>query len=661
MRSKIFRKFFINLLSAKILLTGGVLVSTWTLPVFAQKFSEQKFPGVIESLEELIEIDRTRFNKKQTLIASNPKLASELVKVENFQLDSDFVQSVLFHSDKRFTKLMSENPCGFPALLDTELLRNASGKLTDVIVNYAKNDKTELAIMPKKDFLEYFYKKECKENERYKGLFSSEKIKNTFSGIPIIHPKIENECQSILEAWQKDPQMPYLCDVIENVANGDKAQLELMRAQGNPRTRNELTNAVALAESYRKRIPEASLVYFKNVCETLASPVQFCSSYFNQSYWTKVVNRQAEKFDLLPRCQNILKKEMITPKELETCAYQFNSNNELCLYEKRDTHQSLTPKPTCSLISKALNYSRLYRGYNDCPNLIGNEGITNTARLLFHLSDDFRKNFSQSSDNKLSCLSNPTAAFAKLTLDFEAKAAWGQKVCYDDTINKVEVCLPIIMGSSSNSPYSEEKQIHAILYKTKGIEKSTKCEVISRDEFNPIILKFKFGCFIIYNPENCYGVNCPKKIFFNEREITHIRYSFSNDFDYFPSSVAKERYAMSSLIDNTLSLSSAKITNITSLRFYLNQGPNYIIHGMGCAEDLLPSFFQKDFMSQCSPVSFIVDGLIEKSGRASLVMRTSLDDLHTPRIIDWNYLYSSVRSYQELHPLKFWGLYVVKK
>lgn len=659
MRSKIFHKFFINQLSANIVLVAGIV---FAIPAFSQeKNSNDKFPGVIESLEELIDIDRVRFNKKQTLIASNPKLATELFKVDNFQLDTDFVQSVLFHSDKRFIKLMSENPCGFPALLDTNLLKNAGGKFSDVIVNYSKNDKTELAIMPKKDFLENFYKRECKENERYKSLFSLEKVKNTFSTIALAHPKIENECPAILETWQKDPQMPYLCDVIENVANGDKAQLELMRAQGNPRTKNELTNAVALAESYRKRIPEASLVYFKNVCETLASPVQFCQSYFNQSYWSKVINKQGEKYDLLPRCQNIFKKEMLSPKELETCAYQLNTNNELCLYEKKDTHHSLTPKPTCSLISKALNYSRLYRGHVDCPDLIGNDGIVNTARLLFHLSEDFKKNFSLNSDDKLSCMSNSTAAFAKLTLDFEAKAAWGQKVCYDDTINKVEVCLPIIMGSSPNSPYSEEKQIHAILYKTKGIEKSMKCEVISRDDFNPQILKFKFGCFIIYNPENCYGTNCPKKIFFNEREITHIRYHYSNDFDYFPSSVSKERYAIASLIDNTLSLSSAKITNITSLRFYFNQGPNYIIHGMGCAEDLLPSFFQKETINQCTPITFIVDGLIEKSGRASLVVRTSLDDLHSPRIVDWNYLYSSVRSYQELHPLKFWGLYVIKK
>lgn len=658
MRSKTFHKFFTNLLSAKILFLAGVVLTT---PAQSSAESQEKFPGVIESLEELIDIDRTRFNKKQSIIASNPKLASELLKVDNLQLDSDFMQSVLFHSDKRFIKLMSENPCGLPALLETNLLKNASGNFSDVIVNYKKGDATELAIMPKKDFLESFYKKECKENERYSSLFTLEKIKNTFNTIVPIHPKIENECPSILETWQKDPHMPYLCDVIENVANGEKAQVELMRAQGNPRTKIELTNAVALAESYRKRIPEASLVYFRNVCETLASPVQFCNSYFNQSYWNKVANKQAEKLDLIPRCQNILKKEVLSPKDLDTCVYQLNTNNELCLFEKKDQHTSLTPKPTCSLISKALNYSRIYRGFTDCPAIIGNEGVTNTARLLFHLSDDFKKNFSLYADDRLSCSSNSSAAFAKLTLDFEAKSAWGQKVCYDDTINKVEVCLPVIMGSSPQSPFSEEKQIHTILYKTKGLEKSNKCEVISRDDFNPVILKYKFGCFIVYNPENCYGTNCPKKIFFNEREITHIRYSFSNDFDYFPSSVAKERYAINNLIDNTLSISSTKITNITSLRFYLNQSQNYIINGMGCAEDLLPSFFQKESVNQCSPVSFIVDGLIEKSGRASLVVRTSLDDLHSPRVIDWNYVYSSVRSYQELHPLKFWGLYVIKK
>jgi hypothetical protein len=651
-------KFFINPLF-KFLVGGAVLA-----PPFLTLASEssQKFPGIIESLETLIDIDRANFSKKMQIIAKSPKLGVDLNKISNQEIDPDFIQSLVFHSDKKVLSMIGQNPCAFYALLETNLLKNSSGVITDVMIRYPSEKDYQYALIPKNDFTEKIYRNTCQDNPKLKQKYQTFKIAETINALPILSPQIESECSSIIDKWQKNPEMPYLCDVMDLISKGEKAQAELMRLGGsNPRARQDLVNQLQIATTYSKQISANKLTYFKNLCDNLGSTESFCRSYFNQSYWNKALTREGVKADLEKRCQNILSKTPLEANDYKSCVGQLNKNADVCHYEKSTNHNSLTPKPNCELLSKALNVSRLYRDYADCPAYAGSEGIINAGRVLFHISEDYRKNFIINGENPTMCFTKATAAFAKINLDYELSEAWGVKACYQDKINEKEACFPTLMGSHPSSDFSEEKVIHKILMNTKGAEKNGTCEVLSISEYNPALLKYRYGCFLIYDPAVCNGIYCPKKIIFNERPITHITYKYGTNFDYFPNTIAKERYAFTGLIDNQLKISTTRITNVTTLRFYLNQSPTYLIHGMGCIEDLLPSFFQKKSMNACTPISFIVDGMLEKSGRASLIVRTSIDDLHSPRIIDWNLVYSAVREYQEFHPLKIWGLYVLKK
>ena len=651
-------KFFINPL-CKFLIGGALLAPP--LFSFAAETNE-KFPGIIESLESLIDVDRSNYSKKMQIIAKSPKLGVDLNKISNQEIDPDFIQSVVFHSDKKALSMMGQNPCAFYALLETNLLKNSSGPVTDVMIRYPSDKDYQYALVPKNDFTEKIYRNTCQDNPKLKIKYQTFKIAETINSLPIPAPQIESECSSIILKWQKNPEMPYLCDVIDVISKGEKAQADLMKLGGSdPRARQDLVNQLQVATTYSKQISPEKLTYFKNLCNNLGSEESFCRTYFNQSYWNKALGREGVKADLEKRCQNILNKVTLEPNDFINCVNKLNKDHDLCHYEKATNHNSLTPKPSCDQLSKALNVSRLFRDYSDCPSYAGSEGIINVGRVLFHISDDYRKNFVVKSDNPTLCFSKATAAFAKINLDFELTEAWGASACYQDKINEREACFPTIMGSHPNSDFSEEKVIHKILMNTKGAEKNGSCEVLSLNEYNPALLKYRYGCYLVYDPALCNGIYCPKKIIFNERPITHITYKYGTNFDYFPNTIAKERYAFTGLIDNQLKISTSRITNVTTLRFYLNQSPTYLIHGIGCAEDLLPSFFQKKAMNSCSPISFIVDGLLEKSGRASLIVRTSLDDLHSPRTIDWNLVFSAVKEYQEFHPLKIWGLYVIKK
>ena len=44
----------------------------------------------------------------------------------------------------------------------------------------------------------------------------------------------------------------------------------------------------------------------------------------------------------------------------------------------------------------------------------------------------------------------------------------------------------------------------------------------------------------------------------------------------------------------------------------------------------------------------------------NLSVRTTLDGIHSPRGIKWNNVFSGVKNYSQLHPLKTWTLYGIK-
>jgi hypothetical protein len=90
---------------------------------------------------------------------------------------------------------------------------------------------------------------------------------------------------------------------------------------------------------------------------------------------------------------------------------------------------------------------------------------------------------------------------------------------------------------------------------------------------------------------------------------------------------------------------------------FLKKANKAIVHGVGCAEDLLPSFFKSNSLNQCSPLPFIIDGMIKENDKTVFVTRTAVDSLQAPRLISWSSIYSGVKSYQKIHPLRLWTLY----
>jgi hypothetical protein len=94
-----------------------------------------------------------------------------------------------------------------------------------------------------------------------------------------------------------------------------------------------------------------------------------------------------------------------------------------------------------------------------------------------------------------------------------------------------------------------------------------------------------------------------------------------------------------------------------SISSFFKKSKNGIIHGVGCAEDLLPSFFKSRAFNQCTPLPFIIDGMIKENDKTVFITRTAIDSLQAPRMVNWSLIFSAVKSYQRYHPLKLWTLY----
>jgi hypothetical protein len=196
--------------------------------------------------------------------------------------------------------------------------------------------------------------------------------------------------------------------------------------------------------------------------------------------------------------------------------------------------------------------------------------------------------------------------------------------------------------------------------RTKGLGADELCRLVPRKNFNPVLLAFKRRCFALYDEDTCTAMWCPKEVMWQDKSQLRLRTDGMPAFDYFPASPNQKNLSFSALLEKKYKFHSSPVKNLTELELYLSQNANNILHGIGCAEDILPSFFPREALNQCTPMPFIIDGLLKRDNTTYLSIRTAFDDVQTPRMINWGYIYTAVKAWSDLHPSGQWGLYVVR-
>lgn len=573
--------------------------------------------------------------------------------VDDVELDPDFLSSMIFHTPSRYSILGGADKCGLYDLILSNLAQGANGDIQKFVVRYKnKEGETKLSLLDRNRFFKDIAFKQCPKVEKFQQYFSLRNLPKTLKTINLTPPVSMASCENSHKEFIKDPKAPYLCYISEKVSSIARLEdLKRTTPRSQYRKLQKIKRDHEVAKRYSSLLSSEGADYLNNLCQNIDSSKAFCDGFFNNNFWHRVSSGEKSKHFMKDMCQDIYKKENLTQKNYKDCANKLTKDPSLCLFSGA-RKGDLTPRQNCSLIGSALNYSRLKADYEDCPAKVGNPAVVNLARIITHFS-------AQTPPDSPYCHASISSVYAQFAIETSESRHWKNALCFEDKILNEEVCHPVINGDIEGNNLSLSKVVEKILKRTKGLGIDQSCKVANKKDYRPELLKYKSGCFVIIDFDNCNGVSCEYDILMNQRKIDFIRKRTGAIFDYFPNNYAGENFAQSKLIAKKYKLKDKKITNITALKIALNESANAIVHGVACAEGVLPANFKKTNLNQCTPLPFIVDGYKKEKGSHSVIFRSGIDSIHAPRIIPWPHLFSALKDYQRHHPLNQWGLHAL--
>lgn len=626
----------------------GTVLSGLCLSSFAQNApletpKKVEYPGIIQTFEKLIQVDNDKFKKRSDDLIKNGRIFDTSKSVTGLELEPDFLNSIILHSDPGYLRLASADKCRFYESILTDLLRSSEGKIKNVLMTYVDKDVRQSAIINKKDFLNKVVNQECPETQKMISLFQVKTLNEALQSTIFEIPSGREQCRNIHLGWINNPKTPFLCQIYEYTK-------EARLGQGDPK---DLTQRRAVAKILEDKQTLVQKDYIENVCKHLDDEELFCDEFLNVSFWTKVAGGYESKTYAEDICRFVTgATTAVSPTQYNVCLARLKKENDLCLYPA-GRNSGIRPQPECDQLSTALNFSSLSAEYKDCPGNSDQLIVTQIGRLVNFFSTEPVKPASGP------CSAVSAATTLNFNKNFDNEENWKLEACYDDQLNSKEVCYKTFFGKYNNQPESYTSVVAKILQNTRGADPAVGCEMVDSQDYNPLLLQYKSGCYIIYERDKCFISQCKHKILFNDRAIDFIKIKNRANLAYFPLSVRDERFSQNSLLTRDYKKTGRIMNNLSSIQNYFKKTKSGIIHGVGCAEDVLPTFFKVQAINQCSPLPFIINGIMNEKGNTVFVVRTAVDSLQAPRLISWSSIYSGVKSYQRLHPLKLWTMYAL--
>ncbi|HLE11913.1 MAG: hypothetical protein A2504_06620 [Bdellovibrionales bacterium RIFOXYD12_FULL_39_22] len=628
----------------------------WGPPAWGQ-ISGQGVPGLLSSLENEISLNRQQYQQMAGGVS-----AGEIVSLEGvtaLSLTAKFINTLVLFSPPQYIHLIGDNECTFFSLLEHGLLFSLeqTPELFPVIWDSEKEKGKEGAIN-RRLFFDYIYSKRCFSNKEISTIFSPSTIATTVNRLSLPTPKAEKECDAIFKNWYTNPYTPALCKIPEIINNSIKYQEKLSSLdKKNKAQALYYSNYIKQGQQLVENIAIHKRSYIENLCNNLDHPERFCSFYLSDDVWARVVKGGLPRNIMEYSCREIFKKEKTSDEELNLCRTKMLQDDLLCSTVGSSLFPALTPAPRCSDLSRALNSSSLNADYRDCPGHLDNDAVANISRIIRY----FKATKNDSTPE--SCEGEMQSTFATLIVGEKNnpdESEWPMKICYPNPVTRENVCRTYIPGNDATSLFSEVSVITDILHKIRGADPKNKCQYVSFKKYRPLLLDFRHGCFIVFDQEKCTSMHCNKKIFYNQKEMSEIKYSGRHNLEYLASTYMNSSKSLIKMIERPLKVENRSLKNLTEVTFFLDQFKKRLVHGIGCLEDLLPAFYKKNSLNQCRPIPFIIDGYFIEENNSYMVVRTSIDDVHAPRPILWSYIYNAIANYKSIHPVSMWPLYGVK-
>lgn len=625
-------------LSNKIF-AGVLFTLAFSYPTYAD--------GLFNNLKTISKTQKDTFDNLLKTFQNINFKEDEVNNIKEVYLNTIFLNSISFNTPNRYMNLATMDSCSIYDLMLSGLLKTPSGELSSIIFDYkTKKDEIKTAALPLRLFKEKIIQAQCPNSLKLWSYFQEPNLRATIKNLKLTRPKAANDCAENLNEHNKNPFMPYLCMMSEKINDIPKNSTRLKNlALSKYKERSIIQKELDIAKTYSLILNDPTKNYLNNLCRYLDQPEKFCDNHFQESFWNKAKQLKQEDY-LSSFCGN--------SNQLNKCIQKLNTNNQACYFSENNKYMSMTPRPGCEEVSNAFSHSRLYSNYKDCPANIGNENLVTWARILNHFKPmDFLKTESCDLNSIYSVL-----LFNKDYTDFEQ---WKSEICFEDKIARQTTCYPTFYNDLSfESEYSLSRVVGKIANRLKGYNTNFKpCKITTNSEYKPTLLEFKSGCIIIKDETTCKGTNCDLKVLIDEVPFNNFTIKNKIDFKILPTEFTKENKSYKNIFELNEKKTFKRILNISTFLNTYKEKPNAIFYGQGCAEVLLPTYFKERYINACTPINFIIDGYKEFNSQYAMIVRTSLDHLHAPRMISWNYVYSAIKQYQNLHPINTWGFYAI--
>lgn len=624
-----------------------------------QVFCEIETPesGFLKDLDRLISDDKNEIRYIENGLAEKLNKRVDLINFKEMSITKSQIFSLLLYTDPQFLETLRYDECNIYSLLLNDLLRWTKGHVLNLYTDVTYNDgEKKIVSLRNKTFLNEVFKKKCSKINDYSEIFSPDNILKTLNRLEFRKPTQEN-CSRLVEEWKRNPYFSSLCRVGDLFRNRKTYEYIYKNTSPlkDPELRRHIGSKLSEEKLYRSNIDFYRRNYIENLCTYSSDPEKFCAPFLKENIWERVISGEFPSHYLDNTCATVLKKKPLTEAERKNCAQIIINKPELCSLRGLKYNRVLFPRSDCDNVSKALISSRLRFDYSDCSGIISNHAITNTYRIVKHFHPELYNSESAT------CHDSMNEVFLLTSYKDENDPKWPMKICYQNKILNKKECLNFVPGRSDSDRLSEQRVVASALSILKSAPESLTCTIVAKDQYNPRRLKYAQGCFILFNRQNCTAASCPKEVYYRDKHVKDLTYDGMARFDYFPNTYKTNLDSISSKLEEKYKIKSKKILNFSLLKFFFDMHKDGIVHGLGCAEDIHPRKFSRDLFNQCTPIPFIVDGLSEKNDIKYLTTRSSLDDVYSPRSIRWNIIFTSVRNYQEFHPLGSWNLYGLYK
>jgi hypothetical protein len=323
---------------------GTVFILCLGTPTFSQDNltplsipQNTEYPGIIQTFESLLQIDSKKMDLIKDKLLKEKKILSDSKRVENLELQPDFLNSIILHSRPGYIKLASVNKCRFYESILTDLLKTSHGRIENVFVTYiTTSGQRESAILSKKDFLSNVVNQECPEVLKFINKYQIKTLSETLSSVIFESPSTMDQCRISHLNWQNNPNTPYLCQIHEYLSEGKRFDLNIKDTKQRDSIKKILNEKIS---SYQKD-------FIHNLCDNLDDEINYCEKFLNVSFWSKIANQQKEKVYLQDICKNIQKKNALSDTDYQVCINRIKSEPDLCLYSKNRFHH-LMPSLDC--------------------------------------------------------------------------------------------------------------------------------------------------------------------------------------------------------------------------------------------------------------------------------------------------------------------------